>query len=287
MNRFQQIRASVYNSASKRPIPQKSAAGRSNQTSARAGQDSNYLHPVSAGSAATGSNGYAVNPHYRSSSNMPAAGSGPGTGAAYPSKYADSRLTFKPSPFYRIHAQLGRLYTLQGAYSSNTQVLSMILIWFPQVVMTQHRSTVSIPLKLSENPGMQLCLQDPSFRVMVFCAGSSSNDQDICFPYQAEIKVNGGDFKANLRGLKNKPGSTRPVDITNALRLKPTYVNSVDFTYALTQKASPQKTLHRAQADPRLALLLDSIRLSSRIHHKSCQRDIPSQNSKGGCDHRV
>ncbi|KAF3770445.1 hypothetical protein M406DRAFT_354454 [Cryphonectria parasitica EP155] len=72
---------------------------------------------------------------------------------------------------------------------------------------------------------------------MVFCAASNFGTQDIAFPHQSELKVNGDDVKANLRGLKNKPGSTRPVDITDLLRLKiPTYHNTVEFTYALTQK---------------------------------------------------
>lgn len=61
--------------------------------------------------------------------------------------------------------------------------------------------------------------------------------QEVAFPHQSELKVNGGEVKANLRGLKNKPGSTRPVDITKALRLRPKYTNNVDFTYALTSKA--------------------------------------------------
>jgi E3 SUMO-protein ligase PIAS1 len=78
---------------------------------------------------------------------------------------------------------------------------------------------------------------EPSLRVMVFCAGDNHGRQDIAFPHQSEIKVNGGEVKANLRGLKNKPGSTRPVDITKELRLKiPQYTNNVEMTYALTSK---------------------------------------------------
>lgn len=73
----------------------------------------------------------------------------------------------------------------------------------------------------------------------MYCAASKSGFQDIAFPYQSELKVNGGDVKANLRGLKNKPGSTRPVDITDSLRLRPnSYVNNIDFTYALTREVS-------------------------------------------------
>ena len=71
----------------------------------------------------------------------------------------------------------------------------------------------------------------------MYCAAAKSGLQDISFPYQSELKVNGGDVKANLRGLKNKPGSTRPVDITDSLRLRPnSYVNNIEFTYALTRE---------------------------------------------------
>jgi hypothetical protein len=102
--------------------------------------------------------------------------------------------------------------------------------------MSQHRNNISIPLRLSDRPELQQCIDDTMMRVMVFCAADGIGLQDIAFPHQAELKVNGGEIKANLRGLKNKPGSTRPVDITEALRLRPQYGNSIDFTYALTQK---------------------------------------------------
>jgi len=105
--------------------------------------------------------------------------------------------------------------------------------------MTAHRHTVAIPVKPADNPILSRVPNDPSFRVMVFCAAEGSGKQDIAFPHQSEIKVNGGEVKANLRGLKSKPGSTRPVDITKELRLNvPGYINNVELTYALTNKAS-------------------------------------------------
>jgi E3 SUMO-protein ligase PIAS1 len=106
-------------------------------------------------------------------------------------------------------------------------------------VMAQHRNTVKIEVITLDHPILTNVLTDPSLRVMVFCASNFQGGapQYIHFPYQSEVKVNGGEVKANLRGLKNKPGSTRPVDITEALRLKPTsYPNSVEMTYALTDK---------------------------------------------------
>lgn len=105
--------------------------------------------------------------------------------------------------------------------------------------MTQHRNSINIPIKLNSFPVLQKCVNNPSMRVMVFCAAGNAGAQDIAFPHQCEIKVNGGEVKANLRGLKNKPGSTRPVDITELLRLKvPNYNNNIEFIYALTQKVS-------------------------------------------------
>lgn len=106
--------------------------------------------------------------------------------------------------------------------------------------MAQHRNSVHIAMKAGDNPTLQQCTIDKSYRVMVFCAGDDQGVQDVAFPHQSELKVNGDEIKANLRGLKGKPGTTRPVDITKALRLdKISYVNNVEFTYALTNKVKP------------------------------------------------
>src|SRR5277367_3601256 len=106
--------------------------------------------------------------------------------------------------------------------------------------MAQHRHTVGIQVKSVDHAILQSVQNDKALRVMVFAceadAGHAKND--IGFPYQSEIKVNGGEIKANLRGLKNRAGSTRPVDITDSLRLRQTaYANNIEMTYALTQKA--------------------------------------------------
>lgn len=61
---------------------------------------------------------------------------------------------------------------------------------------------------------------------------------DVAFPHQLEVRVNGDEVKSNFKGLKNKPGSTRPADITDLIRKIPNYQNNLQVTYALTQKAS-------------------------------------------------
>ncbi|KAL6921358.1 hypothetical protein ACHAP8_004046 [Fusarium lateritium] len=132
-------------------------------------------------------------------------------------------VTFKSSPFYQIEATVGDVKVCD--------------------VMSQHRNTVSYPIRVEDHPYLQKCVDNPSYRVMIFCAGESLGTQEVAFPHQSELKVNGGEIKANLRGLKNKPGSTRPVDITKALRLRPKYTNNIDFTYALTSKAGSSQVM--------------------------------------------
>jgi E3 SUMO-protein ligase PIAS1 len=61
-------------------------------------------------------------------------------------------------------------------------------------------------------------------------------ENDIAFPHQVDLRVNLDDVKANLRGLKNKAGTTRPADITSWLRKIPKYSNEIRLTYALTHK---------------------------------------------------
>ncbi len=103
--------------------------------------------------------------------------------------------------------------------------------------MTQHRSTINFTFKAPDDIWLQRSVTDPSLKVMVLAAAGNTGVQEICFPHQSELKVNGDDVKANLRGLKNKAGSTRPADITQHLRLnKPAASNTVDFTYALTRE---------------------------------------------------
>ncbi len=106
-------------------------------------------------------------------------------------------------------------------------------------------------VRVSDHPILSRVLREPALRVLVFCAAESSGVQDILFPHQSEIKVNGDEVKANLRGLKSKPGSTRPVDITQKLRLNiPAYSNSVELTYALTNKVNGHSHEVRSSGPP-------------------------------------
>jgi len=80
--------------------------------------------------------------------------------------------------------------------------------------------------------------RDKSLKVLLYCSGDevAGYEVDVSFPTSIEIRINQAELKANLRGLKNKPGTTRPADITRHLHLTSTYENSITVTYALTPK---------------------------------------------------
>ncbi|KAI0480362.1 hypothetical protein GGR56DRAFT_625840 [Xylariaceae sp. FL0804] len=141
---------------------------------------------------------------------------GYGGGSAYGS-HPERNLHFKPSPFYNTVTRIGEVHTIE--------------------IMSQHRSSKTITIKAHDYPVLRDCLTDKTYRIYVFCANDYHGAQNIAFPTQSELKVNGEDVQANLRGLKGKPGTTCPVDITDKLRLKQTmYQNNFEFTYALTTK---------------------------------------------------
>ncbi|KAI0512689.1 PINIT domain-containing protein [Xylaria bambusicola] len=211
---FRKIQESINNivRGSSGPTPQQNMAnpfpnGNYNYPPGRASDYASQTHRYPGASNSTQSQG-----SYGSST------AGGNTLSYYRNAHQNMRdLQFKPSPFYSIISRIGDIRTCD--------------------IMSQHRSTVVIPVRVGDHPNLVNLSSDKSYRVMVFCAGDRDNVQDIAFPHQSEFKVNGGDIKANLRGLKGKPGTTRPVDVTSALRLKPaTYNNTIEFTYALTNK---------------------------------------------------
>ncbi|KAL8923399.1 MAG: hypothetical protein Q9172_003148 [Xanthocarpia lactea] len=127
-------------------------------------------------------------------------------------------LMFKDSPFYTI---LQHLTPVQECK-----------------VREATRDTIDCRITLKPDVADKL-ISEPNLRVMVFCASepiSHFSKVDIAFPHQVEIKVNLDEVKASLRGLKNRAGSTRPADITNLLRKRANYENTMTLTYALTHK---------------------------------------------------
>ena len=155
---------------------------------------------------------------------------------------------FKDSPFYSITEPLTPVLECKGnpyfwschglSYASCTHEVLNIAVNQSTSVREATRDQLEAKINLRQDVVDRL-LADSSQRVMIYCASepvSPFSQVDITFPHQIEIRVNLDEVKANLRGLKGKPGSTRPADITPLLRKRAGYENTLNVTYALTNK---------------------------------------------------
>lgn len=119
--------------------------------------------------------------------------------------------------------------------------------------MQSNRSTANVVVNLTELQVQQL--HEGRYKAMAYCAlldpitTAPGKINDIAFPHSSELRVNGNTVTGvNLRGLKGKPGTTRPADITNSLTLKAGYKNQVGLMYAMTQKV-PQTSVRFLSRD--------------------------------------
>ena len=105
-------------------------------------------------------------------------------------------------------------------------------------VIHQNRHNISATFNLGSDK-VHRFQTDKSLRVLVYCTSDfDSPNPDIAFPSQIELKANGEAFSGNLRGVKKRPGTTRPADITSFVRKIVGYQNSVSVVYAATDKVS-------------------------------------------------
>ncbi|KAF9929783.1 SUMO ligase siz1 [Linnemannia zychae] len=130
----------------------------------------------------------------------------------------DSRIVFKSSPFYK-----------------DIQVLSPA-----RLCMESKDRTMSVALPFTIAPMISVQMKrEPEYQIMVFCTsaeGVTSPPALMEFPHVCEIKISGRVLEANLRGMKNKPGTVSPANITRLCRLEPAEYNKVEFIYANSTK---------------------------------------------------
>ncbi|KAF9159375.1 SUMO ligase siz1 [Actinomortierella ambigua] len=134
------------------------------------------------------------------------------------SLYGQSVRMFKPSPFYK------EVETLCP----------------PRLCTEAKERTMNVILQFTTTPTLAARLKaDPELQVMIFCgwADTPPGQQILMeFPSVCEVKVNQRNLEANLRGMKNKPGTVAPGNITRLCRLEPTGFNRIDFVYVNTTK---------------------------------------------------
>ncbi|EWC45103.1 hypothetical protein DRE_06242 [Drechslerella stenobrocha 248] len=129
-------------------------------------------------------------------------------------------LLFFPSPFYEPISNLTALQSLQAAPANSSSQRSVINI------------AVSMTQQVYDDVRHDM-------RVILYCAAIENNQSGpyhVAFPQQIEIRVNGKTLSANLRGLKNKPGTTRPLDVTDYIEKSLGFKNNIMITYALSAK---------------------------------------------------
>jgi len=72
------------------------------------------------------------------------------------------------------------------------------------------------------------------YRLVLFCTQSGRVPYGNClieFPSAVEIRCNGSQISANLRGIKNRPGTVNPPDLTPHAILMHGVNNRVDITF--------------------------------------------------------
>jgi E3 SUMO-protein ligase PIAS1 len=81
--------------------------------------------------------------------------------------------------------------------------------------------------------------QNP-YRLVLFSTQTDRIHFGSCvveFPAHAEIRCNGSIVNANLRGIKNKPGTVNPPDVTGQSILMQGVTNKIDVTFAETKSS--------------------------------------------------
>jgi E3 SUMO-protein ligase PIAS1 len=104
------------------------------------------------------------------------------------------------------------------------------------------RTTQPIQVRLTTEMLAKLQPKGPQnqHRIVLYCTQTDRVHFGNCvieFPAHAEIRCNGSVVNANLRGIKNKPGTINPPDITSQSILMQGVTNKIDVTFAETRSA--------------------------------------------------
>ena len=108
------------------------------------------------------------------------------------------------------------------------------------------------------------------YRLVLFCTQTDRVAYGNClveFPTHAEIRCNGTIVSANLRGIKNKPGTINPPDITSQAIIIQGVANKVDVTFA-ESKSAYTLTVYLVEKNT-VPVLVDKIRKRGFISKES------------------
>lgn len=137
---------------------------------------------------------------------------------------AKARLLYKSSPFYR----------------------NVMALTIPQYGRSsKNESVLTFKLQISSSLSQRL-MSNPHYSIMVFCASKeipTSQQMLMEFPDDCYIRVNKRTLDWRPRGVKNKPGTFTPADITKFCMLQESRINHVELRYSNASKVF-QASLH-------------------------------------------
>jgi len=128
-----------------------------------------------------------------------------------------AEMRFVDSPFYEICEKISPQVDLEARETS--------------------RDTAHIRFKLRSDI-LDKIRNGKQYRVLLYCATEEALrvPAQITFPGSIEVRVNDTEIKANFKGLKNKPGTTRPADVTTYLFQNSHQENRIAITWALSNR---------------------------------------------------
>lgn len=136
-----------------------------------------------------------------------------GTLANLPSAPEIPQITFQETPFYKLQKILGEPASIP-------------------ITLREMPRKLSIRFHLSEDERKGIQNSAYTILLMSTTVGELSPFQYsvLQYPQQLEIRINSNLMQINVRGLKNKPGTARPPDLTNVVSLQAHATNLVDIT---------------------------------------------------------
>lgn len=132
----------------------------------------------------------------------------------------NDKAPFRLTPFYNLQYQVAK-----SSY---------------RLVRAAGRGVGAVRFTFTGHEWLKLQSDSKKFRLCLFCWPvptrnyGANHKEYIEFPSPNEILFNGHKITENVRGLKNKPGTAKPADLTTYIRPSP-QINTLDLIYAYTK----------------------------------------------------
>ncbi|KAI0756915.1 PINIT domain-containing protein [Daedaleopsis nitida] len=128
----------------------------------------------------------------------------------------------------------------------------------PESTTSTDRRSQSLSFVMSGDILTKMNNPSPKYQLRLYCTSSTyytppgafrspaSTPCPIEFPPTCEVRVNGTQLNANLKGLKKKPGTAPPPDLGKLVRMTQSSTNRVEMIYVNSQQPTPPKKYYLA-----------------------------------------